>query len=391
MVQVVIQPSFGNVDAQRHWADTIAQEVSLTDADVRATFSPDQITALESLHPTGRARFWGSVSSHDSRMDALATGDIVLFTGKKHVRGIGEVGVSFRNARTADTLWTPHEDRGSYHNVYSLRSFQETLIPYEEIWALPGFNHGDNFMGTRFVTDERANYLLEGLGIHPTTDAVRESLVEAALERELTRATGTTVIPGEAFNVSATSYQTPARTTLVRRSESLLVANYTAHLGIEHERTSTPVGLTDLYMPADGGGHSLVEAKSNTSRRHVREAVGQLLDYAPHCADVTEMAVLLPERPDHQTIDYAHRYGIDIIYRTPTGSFDKAQAPEDTRTAILGMATTQQRTAPARQQVQGKSLRGDWQPSATRATAHTTPATARAARPGAPTTRGVER
>jgi len=103
VAQVVVQPSFGNVDAQRHWADTIAQEASLTDTDLRATLSPDQITALEALHPTGRARFWGSVSGHDTRMDGLATGDIVLFTGKKHVRGIGEVGVSFRNARTADT------------------------------------------------------------------------------------------------------------------------------------------------------------------------------------------------------------------------------------------------------------------------------------------------
>lgn len=391
MVQVVIQPSFGNVDAQRHWADTIAQEISLTDAGLRSTFSPDQIVALESLHPAGKARFWGAVSSHDTRMDGLATGDIVLFTGKKHVRGIGEVGVSFRNSRTADVLWTPHEDRGSYHNVYSLRSFQETLIPYEEIWALPGFNHGDNFMGTRFVTDERANYLLEGLGIHPTTEAVRESMRETALAQELARATGATVIPGEAFNVSSTSYETPARTTLVRRSESLLVANYTAHLGIEHERTSTPVGLTDLYMPTESGGHALIEAKSSVSRRHVREAVGQLLDYAPHCPDVTEMAILLPERPDHQTIDYAHRYGIDIIYRTPAGSFDKAQAPAETRTAILGLATPQQRTTPPLQPASGKSLRGDWQPSATRATAHTTPAPARATRPGASTSRGVER
>lgn len=130
---------------------------------------------------------------------------------------------------------------------------------------------------------------------------------------------------------------------------------------------------------------------SNTSRRHVREAVGQLLDYAPHFANVTEMAVLLPERPDHQAIDDADRYGIEVIYRTSSGSFDKAQAPEEARTAILAMANTQQRPAPARQQGQGNSLRSDWPPSATRATADTTPATAQAARPSASTTLGVER
>lgn len=147
MVQVVIQPSFGNADAQRHWADTIAREVRFDGDELRATLTPEQLADLKAMHPTGQARFWGAVSSHDSRMDTLATGDIVLFTGKKHVRGVGEVGVTFRNSRMADSMWTPHGDRGSYHNVYSLRSFEPSLIPYEEIWALPGFNAGDNFMG----------------------------------------------------------------------------------------------------------------------------------------------------------------------------------------------------------------------------------------------------
>jgi hypothetical protein len=31
-------------------------------------------------------------------MDKLSTGDVVLFTGNKQVRAIGEVGASFRNA-----------------------------------------------------------------------------------------------------------------------------------------------------------------------------------------------------------------------------------------------------------------------------------------------------
>lgn len=339
MVQVVIQPSFGNADAQRHWADTIAQEVRFNDEDLRATLNPEQVSALQAMHPSGKARFWGAVASHDNRMSSLATGDIVLFTGKKHVRGVGEVGVSFRNARTADVLWTAHADRGSYHNVYSLRAFEPTLIPYEEIWALPGFNSGDNFMGTRFVTDERAGYLLEGLGIQTDTERVREARAERDLTQTLERARGrTSVIPGEAYNVETTSYEAPARTTLVRRNESLLVNAYVEYLDVIHERTSTPVGLTDVYLASAAGGYELIEAKSNTSRRHVREAVGQLLDYAPHCATLTSIAVLLPERPNQSAIAYAHRYGIDVIHRTPQGSFDRVPAPHAARLAILSLA-----------------------------------------------------
>lgn len=385
MVQVVIQPSFGNADAQRHWADTIAQEVHFDSDELRTTLASDQLAALRAMHPSGTARFWGSVSSHDTRMDSLETGDIVLFTGKKHVRGVGEVGVSFRNARTADSLWTAHADRGSYQNVYSLRAFESTLIPYEEIWALPGFNANDNFMGTRFVTDERAGYLLEGLGIQTDTERVREARAERSLTQVLDGTSGrTSVIPGEAFNVESTSYDSPARTTLVRRSESLLVNAYTRHLDVAHERTSTPVGLTDLYLPGTGG-HELIEAKSNTSRRHVREAVGQLLDYAPHCATVTSMAVLLPERPDQSTIAYAHRYGIDVIYRTTQGSFDRAPASEAARTAILALADhTPHREAPASPALEAGSRATSWQaPAAQAPRAVPTPAAMRTSRPAA--------
>ena len=347
--------------------------------------------ALKALHPDGAARFWGVVSRYDAGMDTLETGDIVLFTGKNYVRAVGEVGVSFRNPQMANSMWMHHPEKGSYHNVYSLRSFQDALISYEEIWALPGLHARNLFRQTRFITGERADYLLEDLGIYPTTQAVREAQADAVLTEELSRTTGTTVIPGEALNVTSTTYESPTRTTLVRRSESLLVASYTAHLGITHERTSTPVGLTDLYLPAEGGGHALVEAKSSTSRRHVREAVGQLLDYAPHCPDVTEMAILVPERPDPQTITYAHRYGIDVIYRTSAGSFDKAPAPDQARAAILGLATATRPETSVHQQPAGRSLRGDWQPSATLATTRQAASTASPARSAFSTRPAIER
>src|SRR4051794_7850403 len=98
-------------------------------------------------------------------MDRLQLGNVVLFTGQRAVRGIGEVGVSFRNAQFADALWPPHPQRGSFHNVYTLAAFQDVLIPYEEIWALPGFNDGDNFMGLRFLDKDKGSDILEGLAV----------------------------------------------------------------------------------------------------------------------------------------------------------------------------------------------------------------------------------
>lgn len=340
MVQVVIQPSFGNADARRHWADTLQREVDFTGAALGNALTTAQQQALARMHPAGAARFWGTVASHDRRMDTLATGDVILFTGKKHVQGIGEVGVSFRNAAAADALWNADLDRGSYHNVYSLRAFEITQIPYEEIWALPGFNAGDNFMGTRFLDEERSQTVLEGLGIDTTTshetDARRERILEHVLSHR-----PAAVIPGEAINVTHTSYTTAARTTLVHRGEALLVRAYTAHLELDHQRIATPVGLTDAYLPSATGGMDLLEAKSSTSRHHVREAVGQLLDYAPFCPDVTSLAVLLPERPDERAVAYAHRYGIDVVYRLPDGGFHRESAPAPARAVMLGLISPQ--------------------------------------------------
>jgi hypothetical protein len=104
MTQVVIQPSYGNPDAWRHWQDTLDQEVVYSVGTRAQALATEQRAALDGLHPAGAARFWGATGNHDNRMATLRTGDVILFTGKKQVRAIGEVGYSFRNAAFADTL-----------------------------------------------------------------------------------------------------------------------------------------------------------------------------------------------------------------------------------------------------------------------------------------------
>ena len=104
------------------------------------------------------------------------------------------------------------------------------------------------------------------------------------------------------------------------------------------------------------------------------------------------MAVLLPERPDQSTIAYAHRYGIDVIYRTPQGSFDRAPAPEAARTAILSLADhTPHRDAPGASTLHAGSRAQGWQAPATQATRSApTPATVRS-RPGSVPVPGLGR
>jgi hypothetical protein len=74
-------------------------------------------------------------SNHDASVDTLQAGDVVLFTGNKHVQGIREIGTLIRDTALGDALGDTHPDRGSYSNVYSLRSFLPSRIPLIRVSA----------------------------------------------------------------------------------------------------------------------------------------------------------------------------------------------------------------------------------------------------------------
>ena len=54
MVQVVIQPSFGNTAARQHWTDTLDTEVRFADEAYRAALTDEEFAAL-------RKRAWKTV------------------------------------------------------------------------------------------------------------------------------------------------------------------------------------------------------------------------------------------------------------------------------------------------------------------------------------------
>ncbi len=158
VAQVFIQPSYGTPEARRYGAATLDQPVPFTDA------SPGDVERLTALHPDGRARFWGATEKHDKRMATVRTGDVVLLTGGKQVRAVAEVGHSFRDPAFARRLWRPAPGKCVWSNVYSLRRYRVLDVPYEAIWALPGFTPGDNFMGLRFLDPVKSVAVLALLG-----------------------------------------------------------------------------------------------------------------------------------------------------------------------------------------------------------------------------------
>ena len=158
MVGVFVQPAYGTADARRYGSESLERTVPFREfADL---LDPEDLARLDALHPGGRARFWGAKDKYDRRMDTVTTGDVVLFTGSKHVQATAEVGHGFRNPAFARRLWHPDPGKCLFSNVYSLRRYRRVELPYEEIWALPGFNAGDNFMGLRFLDEAKSAAVL---------------------------------------------------------------------------------------------------------------------------------------------------------------------------------------------------------------------------------------
>ncbi|MFI8964329.1 hypothetical protein ACIGO8_19680 [Streptomyces sp. NPDC053493] len=330
MPLVAIQPSYGNSVARLHWKETLDKEVPFATGKYADALSAREREALERIHPEGRARFWGATAVQDGNMARLRTGDVVLFTGKKLVRGIGEVGVTFRNALFADTMWRPDPDKGSWHNVYSLLSFRRTDIPYEEIWDLPSFNVGDNFMGLRVLEGPKADEVLEGLGITTVTEARRKHARDVAVATAI--AGGTRIVPVENVHTSSAAYRREEREIEVLRTEALLVKEYRATLsGVDVRRLRTPSGITDLHVTGPEGTE-IIEAKSSGEHGYVRAALAQLLDYAPHSPlPADRLSALFPDKPQDADVRLLHRYGIDCLYRSAPHTFERAEAPAEAR------------------------------------------------------------
>ncbi len=112
-----------------------------------------------------------------------------------------------------------------------------------------------------------------------------------------------------------------------RRHESALVERYKLYLqsrGHEVERWRIQFYKTNLYTDLwDQTDNELYEVKSNASRPAVRMAVGQLLDYRRFLKNTAKLAVLLPERPSDDLLDYIASVKMGCVYATGESTFER--------------------------------------------------------------------
>ncbi|MFB6643012.1 hypothetical protein ACFCYF_37970 [Streptomyces chartreusis] len=330
MVRVLVSPSYGSPETRRHWADTVDRQVEFTAPRVDSVLTGEQREQLGSLHPEGSARFWGATPAHDRKLADVAAGDVVLFTGQGQVRAIGEVGAIFRNGALADLLWPPRNGGASWHTVYSLLDLVPADIPYEELNASIGYRPAHNFPGQMVLRGDKARSVLEDFMITP-------SVAEPPVPRPPTPDDPDPVRLAalEELRTNRTEYRRSRRLIVVDRREARLVREYRGFLaarGVTASRFYCPSGISDMYVDA-ADEPEVIEAKSASGHSHVRQALAQLLDYAPHSpSPARRLTALFPEVPERADVELLHRYGIDCVHHEPPqGGFRRLPASSERR------------------------------------------------------------
>ena len=328
-MRIIVAPSYGNPKARRNFAKTLTRKVDFTLH--RSLLTAEEQDQLDQLHPEGWANFWGATEAQDSKFPRMKKGDIVLFTGQKMVRGIGEVGATFQNSDFADQLRPRDPKLGSWHNVYSVQDFISVEIPYAPLHEALRAKPGDNFQGLRVVDDEeKFAAVVETFALDSQSQF--DGDVDAA--KKLAESLGSTeIVPPEANNTSGSTYTRAAGEIIFKRAESALVEDYSSQLpdDADVKRLRIDGQLTDLYIRT-GDEAELVEAKSRSSNFYVRQALAQALDYAANTSEgVTRLSGLFPGRPMDRDIRLLHLFGIDCIYRTSDGQYARKEAPEESK------------------------------------------------------------
>jgi hypothetical protein len=162
-VILAIQPAYGDAWTRRQFQATLDEPVSIKEQQYRQTLTQEEFSCLVELHPDGRAACWGGTRSQSTKITQLRRGDLVLLTGQRHVRGVGEVGAVVHNHSFARTLWAPRPGRCAFEIAYTLSWFRRVEVAYAVLQTALGTSDRDNFQAMRLVRDRQRVDAVHGL------------------------------------------------------------------------------------------------------------------------------------------------------------------------------------------------------------------------------------
>lgn len=121
--------------------------------------------------------------------------------------------------------------------------------------------------------------------------------------------------------------RTKSQVIRAKKTEAELLQRYRGWLNQQQRKLQTAIYKELQCDGFEEERRNLIEAKSSTSREHVRMAVGQLLDYTfqgrKKFGD-PRMAILVPEKPDPNVVEWLKPLEISLIWREKGNFLDDA-------------------------------------------------------------------
>lgn len=238
--------------------------------------------------------------------------------GTFHYTGEGQIGdqvMTYGNRAARDHLKQARAIRLFEKNGTDVIYIGRFEIPDESHVLLDEAPDRDKFLRSVFI-----------FRLRPVGETWRDPVSVAPPE------TITITLPIEAMNITEYVRQREkSEPTTALRSEAELVLRFNTWLKREGtlttERQAIPTAgghlmYTDLYIKES---RELIEAKSSSSREHVRGALGQILDYARY-VEHSRLAVLTPSRPSDEMISLLIAHGVGCIWETDNGKhFERSE------------------------------------------------------------------
>lgn len=229
MSLVILQPA-ANVDAQKHYVDTVETPVPFD--RLAKSLSNDEMKLLESIYDSEHALVWGVVpgvnGANVKKWNRVTRGDIVLFCRNRQVVSSATVSIKIHSRKLAQDLWGEDPHGATWEYVYFLDELCSQSIPYEALNAAAGYEPNNNVQGFNVLDESKSRSILAILGLESDTifpaysredylnalqkladtplDIARQTSArteQAFLRNALfgTRRTGTCCICGESFPV----------------------------------------------------------------------------------------------------------------------------------------------------------------------------------------------
>ena len=129
----------GNLDAERHFEDTIQRKRTID--EVRKFLPQKEVQNLEGIYHKAPFIVWGAVPGEMNlkRWKSMEPGDIVLIYNKGYIRVIGEVGAKVRSRELAKYFWRETEGGQTWELIYFIVNEERVNVPFQKVNTLFGY------------------------------------------------------------------------------------------------------------------------------------------------------------------------------------------------------------------------------------------------------------